>query len=215
MTNLPTPDPTDFQDGKVECVSLGCQEDQQQMCQQTEKRLPEAPQRGGEAPEGNQPPEHRRWGSRVPEWHLIIPPCCWWWTLKSTFLLWFLLEPKAFCADFLSIKTLCIQVSGPSPLPRTGPSVWPWSTEESSPSTTWSRRGKRTASKRSLPQISRKWLCTSPEAFRYVVRSMFCAVVNVSNLVDIRVQQPGIRKLVSIGKSNIMACTLLYQMQLQ
>lgn len=57
--NLPIHDPTAFQDGKVERVSVGDQEDQQQVCQQTEKRLPEAPQRGGEAPEGNQPPEHR------------------------------------------------------------------------------------------------------------------------------------------------------------
>lgn len=65
------------------------------------------------------------------------------------------------------------QVFGPSPLPRTGPSVWPWSTEESSPSMTSLRRGKRTASRRSQPQILRKWLCTSPEAFRYVVRYTF------------------------------------------
>lgn len=52
--------PCEFQEGKVECVSVGRQEDQQQMCQQAEERLPEASQRGGEAPEGNQPSQHRR-----------------------------------------------------------------------------------------------------------------------------------------------------------
>lgn len=54
-----TCDPSAFQEGKVERVSVGRQEDQQQMCQQAEEYLPEAAQRGGEAAEGDQPPQHR------------------------------------------------------------------------------------------------------------------------------------------------------------